>query len=85
MLAYNQTFDYSPLTFPITFCQPQHLQSWRLFGLTPVDSMSLTITVNNYAQGGSPCVVIMGDDSCLRGGGFESWSCTLDGHDISSN
>ena len=25
-------------------------------------------------------LVVMGDDSCLKGRGFESWHCVLDGH-----
>ena len=32
--------------------------------------------------GGSPGLVVMGDNSCLRGRGFDSWCCILDGHDI---
>ena len=28
----------------------------------------------------SPGLVVMGDNSCLRGCGFESWHCILDGH-----
>ena len=34
------------------------------------------------AVGRSPDLVVMGDDSCLRGFEFESWRCILDGHDI---
>ena len=30
--------------------------------------------------GGSPGLVVMGDDSCLRGCGFESQRHILDGH-----
>ena len=33
-------------------------------------------------MGGSPALVVMGGDSCLRGCGFKSWHCKLDGHDI---
>ena len=29
---------------------------------------------------GRPGTVVMGDDSCLKGCGFESWRCILDGH-----
>ena len=29
--------------------------------------------------------MVMGDDSCLRGHGFESPRCILDGHDIFSH
>ena len=29
--------------------------------------------------GGSPGLVVMGDDSCLKGRGFESWRSILDG------
>ena len=32
--------------------------------------------------GGSPGLVVMGDDSCSRGHGFESQHCILDEHDI---
>ena len=32
--------------------------------------------------GGSPGLVVMGDDSCLRGHGFESRHRILNGHDI---
>ena len=35
--------------------------------------------------GGSPGLVVMGDDSCLRDHGFESWLYILDGHDIFSH
>ena len=35
-------------------------------------------------MGGSPCLVVMGDNSCLSGLGFESWRLILDGHDTSS-
>ena len=31
-------------------------------------------------EGGSPGLVVMGDDSCFRGHGFESQCCRLDGH-----
>ena len=34
------------------------------------------------AKGGSPGLVVMEDNSCLRGCGFESWHHKLDGHDI---
>ena len=34
------------------------------------------------AKGGSSGLVVMGDDSCSRGHGFESWCLVLDGHDI---
>ena len=34
---------------------------------------------------GSPGLVVMGEDSCSRGHGFESWHCVLDGHDIFSH
>ena len=30
--------------------------------------------------GESPCLVVMGDDWCLKGCGFKSWCCILDGH-----
>ena len=33
-------------------------------------------------MGGIPGPVFMGDDSCLRGHGFESWRCIPNGHDI---
>ena len=33
-------------------------------------------------MGGSPGLVVMRDDSCLIGHGFESWHCILDGHDF---
>ena len=33
-------------------------------------------------MGGSPGLVVMGDDSCSKGCGFESWHRILDGHDI---
>ena len=29
--------------------------------------------------------MVMGDNSCLRGGGFESQHCILDGHDMFSH
>ena len=35
--------------------------------------------------GGSPSLVVMGDDSCLRGRGFESRCRFLDGHGIFSH
>ena len=31
-------------------------------------------------MGGCPGLVVMGDNSCLRGCGFESQRCILDGH-----
>ena len=31
-------------------------------------------------MGGSPGLVVMGDDSCSKGHGFESRRCILDGH-----
>ena len=31
-------------------------------------------------KGGSPGLVVMGDNSCSRGHGFESKCCKLDGH-----
>ena len=31
-------------------------------------------------MGGSPGLVVMGDDSCLKGRGFESQRHILDGH-----
>ena len=33
-------------------------------------------------EGGSPGIVVMGDGSCSRGHGLESWHRILDGHDI---
>ena len=33
-----------------------------------------------FNLGGSPGLVIIGDDSCSRGHGFESWHRILDGH-----
>ena len=33
-------------------------------------------------MGGSHGLVVMGDDSCSRGRGFESWHRILDVHDI---
>ena len=33
-------------------------------------------------MGGSPGLVVMGDDSSSKGCGFESWHHILDGHDI---
>ena len=35
--------------------------------------------------GGSPGLVVMGDDSCSRGHGFDSLRCILYGHDIFSH
>ena len=35
--------------------------------------------------GGSPGLVVMGDDSCLRGRGFKSRPRILDGYDIFSH
>ena len=35
-----------------------------------------------FSVGGSPGLVVKGDESCSRGHGFESWHCILDGHDI---
>ena len=31
-------------------------------------------------MGGSPGLVDIGDNSCSKGCGFESWHCILDGH-----
>ena len=31
-------------------------------------------------MGGSPDLMVMGDDSCSKGCGFESWRHILDGH-----
>ena len=31
-------------------------------------------------SGGNPGLVVMGDQSCTKGRGFESWHCILDGH-----
>ena len=36
----------------------------------------------NQLKGGSPGVVVIGDDSCSRGRGFKSLHHTLAGHDI---
>jgi len=33
----------------------------------------------------SPGLVVVGDDSCLRGRGFDSWCSILDGRDIFSH
>ena len=33
-----------------------------------------------HVGGGSPGLVVMGDNSCSRGNGFESWRRILDGH-----
>ena len=33
-------------------------------------------------EGGSPGLVVMGDNSCSRGRGFKSWCIVLDGLDI---
>ena len=35
-----------------------------------------------WDEGGSPGLVVMGNDSCLRGSGFESWRRILDAQDI---
>ena len=44
------------------------------------------MSVNNLLiLGGSSGLVVMGDSSCLRGRGFESWHRKLDGYDIFSN
>ena len=38
------------------------------------------ITNKNMPLGGSPGLVVMGDDSCSKCCGFESWLRILDGH-----
>ena len=38
--------------------------------------------IKRQSGGESPGLVVMGDDSCLRGHRFESWCHILDGHDI---
>ena len=51
--------------------------------LPPLEPNLLT---NKYSElGGSPGLVVMGDDSCSRSSGFESLRRTLDGHDIFSH
>ena len=36
--------------------------------------------MDSFLEGGSPGLVVMGDDSNLKGCGFESWCSILDGH-----
>ena len=36
--------------------------------------------LKDESSGGSPCLVVMGDDSCLKGCGFKSRHNILDGH-----
>ena len=38
------------------------------------------IKQNMWPCGRSPGLVVMGDDSCSKGRGFESWRHKLDGH-----
>ena len=45
-------------------------------------SLSLTRTCQLNVKIGSPGLVVMGDNSYLRGREFESWRCILDGLDI---
>ena len=46
-----------------------------------IDRTSIVELLQNRAVlGGSPGVVVMGDDSCSRGRGFESERRILDGH-----
>ena len=58
--------------------------SWRLDNLAfavPTYAVHLPI-LKNHLPGGSPGLVVMGDSSCLKGRGFESWCRTLDENDI---
>ena len=45
-----------------------------------VTNMILKSTKIFYSLGGSPCIVVMGEDWCSRGREFESLHRTLDGH-----
>ena len=45
-----------------------------------VNAVRFNLTI--FQLGGSPGLVVMGDDSCSRGCGFESQCHILDGHDI---
>ena len=38
----------------------------------------LTLNLNGETTSQSPCLVVMGDDSCSEGRGFESWHCIQD-------
>ena len=52
--------------------------------ITLVLKYNLVLPWTNKAKflGGSPGFVVMGDDSCSRGRGFDSQHRKLDGHDI---
>ena len=45
-----------------------------------VEPMCRKDTKQRTRYGGSPGLVVMGDDSCLRGCGFKSQCCILDGY-----
>ena len=55
---------------------------WPLFNLFGLHIIHRFEQKNPPDRGGSPGLVVMGDDSCLRGCGFESRHCILDWHDI---
>ena len=46
---------------------------------------TMDIDKQNKSHGLKPCLVVMADDSCPRGRGFESWCHLLDGHEIFSH
>ena len=68
----------------------------RRYAVTPKDSAFVDVflfatvaAVAGCTSGkniicGKTGIVVMGDDSCLRGRGFESQRCILDGHVIFS-
>ena len=54
------------------------METHKLVKLGPVCKLMQT-KLKSIVLGGSPCLVVMGDDSCLKGRGFESWSYILNG------
>ena len=47
-----------------------------------LEDPTTTNAATNNIMGGSPGLVVMGEDSRSEGRGFKSWRHILDGHDI---
>ena len=54
------------------------MKNGRIGGSTELAKFVFNITLKTAVYGGIPGLVVMGDDSCLRGRG--SWRWILDGH-----
>ena len=58
----------------------QLLLLFSSFGPNTKSLVGLVEVLKNEAKGGSSGIVVMGDNSCSKGRGFESQRCLLDGH-----